>query len=132
MKCGNKPLSISLPIEQQERRLKFNQTQWKSHVKEKLLHSLIIEQAEQTPNAWAILSSRENLTYKQLMNRVYPLAYHLQQQGAQSNQLIAILMKKGWEQVVACLAILISGAAYLPLDIDSPYDRLFINSRIKC
>ena len=58
------------------------------------------------------------------MNRVYSLAYRLQQQDVQSNQFIAILMKKGWEQVVACLAILISGAAYLPLDIDSPYDRL--------
>ncbi|MHC5732438.1 MAG: AMP-binding protein, partial [Nostoc sp.] len=83
-----------------------------------------MEQAEQTPHAWSILSSHENLTYEQLMNRVYSLAYHLQQQGVQSNQLIAILMKKGWEQIVACLAILLSGAAYLPLDIDSPYDRL--------
>ncbi|UJR24335.1 hypothetical protein I4U23_027302 [Adineta vaga] len=79
---------------------------------------------QQTPDAWAILSSTESLTYKQLMNRVYSLAYHLQQQGGQPNQLIAILMRKGWEQVVACLAILVAGAAYLPLDIDSPQDRL--------
>jgi hypothetical protein len=119
-----KPLSLSLTNDQEERRLSFNQTQWESHVKEKLLHSLIVEQAKQTPDAWAILSSRQNLTYKQLMNHVYPLAYHLQQQEVRSNQLIAILMKKGWEQVVACLAILMAGAAYLPLDIDSPYDRL--------
>ncbi|CAF1523383.1 unnamed protein product, partial [Rotaria sordida] len=37
---------------------------------------------------------------------------------------IAILMEKGWEQIVACLAILLSGAAYLPLDVDAPNDRL--------
>ncbi|CAF1513875.1 unnamed protein product, partial [Adineta steineri] len=61
----------------------------------------------------------------QLMNRVYSLAYHLQQQHEiNSNQPIAIVMKKGWEQIVACLAILVSGGAYLPLDVDSPYDRL--------
>ncbi|CAF4130464.1 unnamed protein product, partial [Adineta steineri] len=33
-------------------------------------------------------------------------------------------MTKGWEQIVACLAILVSGGVYLPLDVDSPYDRL--------
>ncbi|CAF1209790.1 unnamed protein product [Adineta steineri] len=120
-----KPICVSLPSEQQERRLDFNQTQWGSNVKDKLLHSLVIKQAELTPNALAILSSQVNLTYRQLMNRVYSLAYHLQQQHEiKSNQLIAILMTKGWEQVVACLAILVLGGAYLPLDVDSPYNRL--------
>ncbi|CAF3869628.1 unnamed protein product [Adineta steineri] len=120
------PIFIPLPSEQQERRLDFNQTQWESNIKEKLLHSLVIKQAELTPNALAIVSSQVNLTYEQLLNRVYSLAYHLQQQHEmKSNQLIAILMTKGWEQIVACLAILVSGSAYLPLDIDSPYDRLF-------
>ncbi|CAF4314321.1 unnamed protein product, partial [Adineta steineri] len=115
---------VSLPSEQQKQRLDFNQTQWQSNVQDKLLHSLVIKQAELTPNALAILSSQLNLTYRQLMSRVYSLAYHLQQQQTYTNQLIAILMKKGWEQVVACLATLVSGGAYLPLDIDSPYDRL--------
>ncbi|UJR18561.1 hypothetical protein I4U23_005468 [Adineta vaga] len=120
-----KPLSISLPIKQLERRVDFNQTQWKSNVKEQLLHSFVIEQAQQIPQAWAVCTTSQNLTYEQLMNRVYSLAYYLQQQhDIQSNQLIGILMKKGWEQVVACLSILISGGAFLPLDIDSPYDRL--------
>jgi amino acid adenylation domain-containing protein len=119
-----KPVSISLPPNQKDKLLNFNQTQWNSNIKEKLLHLLVIEQAEKISEAWAILSSRENLTYQQLMNRVYSLAYYLQKQRPQSNQLIAILMEKGWEQIVACLAILLVGAAYLPLDIDSPYDRL--------
>ncbi|CAF0780319.1 unnamed protein product [Adineta steineri] len=118
------PIFVPLPSEQQERRLDFNQTQWESNVKDKLLHSLVIKQAELTPNALAIISSQLNLTYRQLMDRVYSLAYHLQQQQTDSNQLISILMKKGWEQVVACLAVLVSGGAYLPLDIDSPHDRL--------
>ncbi|CAF3951285.1 unnamed protein product, partial [Adineta steineri] len=120
-----KPIFVPLPSEQQERRLDFNQTQWQSNVKDRLIHSLVIKQAELTPNALAIISSQVNLTYRQLMNRVYSLAYRLQQQQQiYSNQLIAILMKKGWEQVVSCLAILVLGGAYLPLDVDSPYDRL--------
>ncbi|CAF1486244.1 unnamed protein product, partial [Adineta steineri] len=120
-----KPIFVSLPSEQQARRFDFNQTQWELNVKDKLLHSLVIKQAELTPNALAILSSQINLTYGQLMSRVYSLTYRLQQQQqTYSNQLIAILMTKGWEQIVACLAILVSGGAYLPLDIDAPYNRL--------
>ncbi|CAF2882271.1 unnamed protein product [Rotaria sp. Silwood2] len=119
-----KTITVSLSPDQQLRRHIFLQTNWETPAKHKTLHALVNEQAERTPDAWAVLSSRGNLTYKQLMNRAYSLAYQLEQQGAQSNQLIAILMEKGWEQIVACLAILLSGAAYLPLDIDSPHDRL--------
>ncbi|CAF0982682.1 unnamed protein product [Adineta steineri] len=117
--------SVSLPVGQLQRRFNFIETQWKSGMNTQLLHTSVIHQAQQTPNTWAIISSQENLTYQQLMNRVYSLAYHLQQQhDMNSNQIIAILIKKGWEQIVACLAILVSGGAYLPLDVDSPYDRL--------
>jgi amino acid adenylation domain-containing protein len=118
------PVFISLTAEQQRRRLAFNETTWKPNVKANLLHIMVIEQAERTPNAWAVFSSRGNLTYKQLMNRSHSLAHHLRLHGAQSNQLFVILMQKGWEQIVACLAVLVSGAAYLPLDIDAPHDRL--------
>ncbi|CAF1410830.1 unnamed protein product, partial [Adineta steineri] len=119
------PISILLPVGQLQRRFMFTETKWTCRMETQLLHTLVIDQAQQAPNTWAIISSQENLTYEQLMNRVYSLAYHLQQQHEiNSNQPIAILMKKGWEQIVACLAILVSGGAYLPLDVDSPYDRL--------
>jgi amino acid adenylation domain-containing protein len=118
------PVFISLPIEQLQRRVAYVNTKWDPNIESKLLHALVIEQAQRAPNTLAIQSSRKNLTYKQLMDHAYSLAYHLKQQGVQSNQLIAILMKKGWEQIIGCLAILLSGGAYLPLDIDSPYDRL--------
>lgn len=119
-----KPIMVPLPMEQEERRVPFNQTECKIDAKSNSLHRNIVEQAEKTPEAWAIFSSRRNLTYGELLNRANSLANYLRGQGAESNTLIAIVMKKGWEQVVACLAILITGAAYLPLDIDSPDDRL--------
>ncbi|CAF3911367.1 unnamed protein product, partial [Adineta steineri] len=118
-------VAILLPVGQLQRRSNFIETKRKSEIETQLLHTLVIDQAQQTPDTWAIISSQESLTYEQLMNRVYSLAYHLQQQHEiNSNQPVAILMKKGWEQIVACLAILVSGGAYLPLDVDSPYDRL--------
>ncbi|CAF1616881.1 unnamed protein product, partial [Didymodactylos carnosus] len=117
-----KPVTLVLSEDQNQRRLLYNDTKWKreSH----LLHELVIEQAERAGDAWAIRSTRENLTYQQLLLRVYPLAHCLRQRGAKPNQLIAIIMEKGWEQVVACLSILVSGAAYLPLDVDLPIERI--------
>nr|ACD54728.1 non-ribosomal peptide synthetase, NRPS-like protein [Adineta vaga] len=120
----HEPVILSIPIDQHERRLAFNQTKWTPEVENKLLHTLISKQAAQVLNAPAVFSSRGNLTYEQLMNYTYSLANHLREHGAQNNQLIAIFMEKGWEQIVACLAVLFSGAAFLPLDIDSPQERL--------
>ncbi|CAF2829448.1 unnamed protein product [Rotaria sp. Silwood2] len=119
-----KPIVPVLPYEQQKRRRLFLETEWKINEDHRLLHAMIAAQAEKRPDDWAVLSSRGNLTYKELMNHAYTLAYYLQQQSVKPNQLIAILMQKGWEQIVACLAILLSGSAYLPLDIDAPNDRL--------
>ncbi|EGH49510.1 amino acid adenylation, partial [Pseudomonas syringae pv. pisi str. 1704B] len=40
----------------------------------------------------------------------------LQRRGVVPNQLVAVVMERGWEQVVATLAIQYAGGAYLPLD----------------
>jgi amino acid adenylation domain-containing protein len=46
--------------------------------------------------------------------------------GAQPNRLIAIVMEKSWEQVVAAAAVLEAGAAYLPVDPDLPRERRWL------
>ncbi|ERT03853.1 amino acid adenylation domain protein, partial [Lyngbya aestuarii BL J] len=51
------------------------------------------------------------------------LAKQLQKLGVSSNQLVAIIMEKGWEQVVAALGILAAGAAYVPIDPQLPKER---------
>ena len=55
------------------------------------------------------------------MNR---LAHWLRAFGARPNQLVAVVMNKGWEQLVAVQAILTAGAAYVPLDPYLPQERL--------
>ncbi|CAF4565110.1 unnamed protein product [Rotaria socialis] len=120
----HQPYKFSLSLSQQEHRFAFNSTKWDTRRQDTLLHELIIEQAERTPHALAVLSSRRTFTYRELMSRVYSMANYLHQQMATHHQFIAILMEKGWEQIVACLAILMCGVAYLPLDIDSPDDRI--------
>jgi len=52
------------------------------------------------------------------------LAARLRAEGVKPGQLVAVVLEKGWLQVVATLAILESGAAYLPVDPAVPADRL--------
>ncbi|AFZ33305.1 non-ribosomal peptide synthetase (plasmid) [Gloeocapsa sp. PCC 7428] len=86
------------------------------------LHTLFFAQVTQNPHKQAVVTSTLNLTYQQLSDRVYNLAAKLQQLGVEPNQLVAVVMDKGWEQVVAVLGILTAGAAYVPID-PHPCDR---------
>ncbi|MFB4390722.1 MULTISPECIES: amino acid adenylation domain-containing protein [unclassified Pseudomonas] len=88
-----------------------------------LMHALFERQALATPGACAVLGSRE-LSYGQLRQEARHLAAHLQAQGVQPNRLVAVVMERGWEQVVATLAILYAGGAYLPIDPSLPAARL--------
>ncbi|NEQ47690.1 MAG: amino acid adenylation domain-containing protein [Leptolyngbya sp. SIOISBB] len=90
---------------------------------EPLLHTLFFEQAQQQPDHPAVIARDLTLTYGELYQSVLQLAYHLRQQGVQPNQLVAVAMTKGWESVVATLAILTAGAAYVPIDPTLPQER---------
>ncbi|MEM9272243.1 MAG: amino acid adenylation domain-containing protein [Cyanobacteria bacterium P01_F01_bin.143] len=87
------------------------------------LHSLFIKQVGVCANSPAIISSERTLTYKELYDRANGLAHQLRDLGATPNSLVAIIMSKGWEQIVGVLGILISGAAYLPIDPTLPQER---------
>jgi amino acid adenylation domain-containing protein len=87
------------------------------------LQSLFAERAWQAPDAPAVLSHRRDLSYGELARRGQALGHRLRGLGARPNQLVAVVMEKGWEQVVAVLGILESGAAYLPIDAALPQQR---------
>lgn len=92
-------------------------------------HSLCIDQLFQLsvdsyPEKIALISSNRCFTYTDLQIRANQLSNYLLEYGNKSNELIAIIMEKGWEQVLACLGILGAGFAYLPIDPDLPRDRI--------
>jgi natural product biosynthesis luciferase-like monooxygenase protein/amino acid adenylation domain-containing protein len=89
-----------------------------------LLHELFTHQARLQPNALAIITPTFRLTYGKLEAAAVAFAYELRHQGVQPNQLVAVVMEKGWEQVVAVLGILIAGGAYLPIDASLPQERI--------
>ncbi|NEO73075.1 non-ribosomal peptide synthetase, partial [Moorena sp. SIO3H5] len=110
-----------LPPPQLTQRLQVNETH--APVSEETLHSLFVKQVQQRPEAIALITPKRTLTYQELYTEAYALGQQVQQLGATPNTLVAVLMEKGWEQIVAVLGILMAGAAYLPIDAALPQER---------
>ncbi|HEX5727109.1 MAG TPA: amino acid adenylation domain-containing protein, partial [Longimicrobiaceae bacterium] len=88
------------------------------------IHALFEVQAARTPDAVAVRFEEESLTYAELDARANRLAHHLAGLGAAPEARVGICVDRSAEMVVAMLAVLKSGAAYLPLDPSYPADRL--------
>src|SRR6185436_7675407 len=91
---------------------------------EGLLHRPFLERAAAAPERPAVISRRRTLTYGELDRLSERVARWLREAGARPGRLVAITMEKGWEQVVAAIAVLRAGAAYVPVDPSLPGERL--------
>lgn len=91
---------------------------------ERCIHDLFATQAARTPDAPAIIFGAQRLSYAELDRRADSLARRLREHGAAHETLVALLMERSIEQIVSVLAILKAGAAYVPLDLAQPRERL--------
>jgi len=110
-----------LPLSHQKLWQSFNNT--KVPNSGEMLHTLFFTQVNTRPQKIAVIAPQRTLTYLELAQLSQQLAYQLRQMGAKPNQLVGVVMEKGWEQVVAVLGILIAGAAYVPIDPVLPESR---------
>ena len=95
----------------------------------KSLHNLFEEKAEQIPDIIAVVGPSRNeknmqITYRELNIWANQLAHYLQKLGAKTESLVGVLMERSLEMVVGLLAIIKSGAAYVPLDPEYPQERI--------
>ncbi|HET7228484.1 MAG TPA: amino acid adenylation domain-containing protein [Longimicrobium sp.] len=88
------------------------------------IHHLFARQAARTPQAVAVVYGDDALTYRELDERANRLAHHLAALGAGPEMPVALCVERSTAMLVAMLAILKSGAAYLPLDPAYPRGRL--------
>ncbi|GAA3069847.1 hypothetical protein GCM10010464_37650 [Pseudonocardia yunnanensis] len=88
------------------------------------LLDLIEAQAARTPDATAVVDERTELTYAQLCERARGLAGRLAARGAGPDRVVAVAVPRSAELMVALLGVLGAGAAYLPVDLDHPADRI--------
>ncbi|MBN3346594.1 B12-binding domain-containing radical SAM protein [Clostridium botulinum] len=101
----------------------FNNNKFK-YDKGKTITSAFEEQVEKTPDSIALEFNEKKITYKELNNRANQLAYYLRKKGAKKDKVIGIMMERSIEMYVSILGILKSGAAYLPIDMGTPADRV--------
>jgi len=80
--------------------------------------------AAENPNAPAVATATETLFYIELEAQSNALARHLQSLGATRDTLVALVLERSPEFVIAALATWKAGAAYLPLDPSSPPERI--------
>ncbi|RUM98228.1 amino acid adenylation domain-containing protein [Pseudaminobacter arsenicus] len=88
------------------------------------LAALIEAKMRATPDAPALVHEDTTLSYADLDRRTAALAAELKRQGAGRDRIVAVALPRSVELVVALVASLRAGAAYLPLDLDNPPQRL--------
>jgi amino acid adenylation domain-containing protein len=91
---------------------------------EQTVHTAFLHRAEKMPPAIALKFGDSTMDYGTLNRRANQLAHHLFSLGAGPQVLVAVCLERSAELIVTLLAILKTGAAYLPLDANEPDARL--------
>ncbi|HET9380237.1 MAG TPA: non-ribosomal peptide synthase/polyketide synthase [Streptomyces sp.] len=91
---------------------------------QRTLADAFAERAARTPDAPAVSAGAEHLTYRQLDERANRLARLLIEAGAGPERFVALALPRTADLVAALLAVLKSGAAYLPVDPGHPAERI--------
>ncbi|WP_236142630.1 non-ribosomal peptide synthetase [Nostoc sp. CMAA1605] len=112
---------LTTPEKKQLLEWNYTQSDYPHHA---TLHQLFEQQVESFPDALALISQPENLTYQQLNQKVNQLAHYLIKLGVTTETLVAICLERSVDMIIAILAILKAGGAYLPLDPNYPVERL--------
>jgi amino acid adenylation domain-containing protein len=95
-----------------------------AHIPDVCVHTLVEAQARRNPDRVAVADRGVELSYGELDVRADTLARHLAALGAGPDRPIAVLLERGADLILAQLATLKAGAAYLPLDPQYPWPRL--------
>jgi amino acid adenylation domain-containing protein len=95
-------------------------TQYERHA---CVHDIFETQAAKTPSAVALAWEDGEMTYRELNHRANLLAARLEEVGAGADAVVGLCLERSMEMIVSLLAILKTGAAYLPLDPANPSVR---------
>ncbi|WP_285769427.1 non-ribosomal peptide synthetase [Peribacillus sp. SI8-4] len=115
-------VDLLLPEERQQVLLEWNETE--TELPTVPLPRLFEEQVRKTPDWPAVIDDNEVLTYKDLNGRVNQLSHLLLEKGLGPEKFVAIALTRSVDMVISMLAVLKTGAAYLPIDPDYPSDRI--------
>jgi amino acid adenylation domain-containing protein len=118
-------LDLPLLTESEQQTLLFN---WNNtatdYPQDKCIHELFEAQVEKMPDAIAVVFENQQLSYRELNARANQLAHYLQKLGVKPEVLVGICVERSLEMSIAILGILKAGAAYVPIDVNYPRERI--------
>ena len=91
---------------------------------ERSYHGLFREQVARTPDNLALQFKDDSYTYRQLDEKTDSLATLLRANGVDFETIVPIMLERSAEMIIAAIAVMKAGGAYLPLDIKYPQARL--------
>ena len=109
--------------EKNELLYKFNST-YSKYPKDKTICQLFEEQVARVPAKIAISFNDDELTYGELNEKANQLARVLINHGVKKESIVGMLTTHSTETIIGILAVLKAGGAYLPIDPDSPDNRI--------
>ncbi|GGK04486.1 hypothetical protein GCM10010123_38040 [Pilimelia anulata] len=92
-------------------------------VPDELVQDGFLRHAAAAPDRVAVITPSAELTYGELHRRAVRVANWLRERGAAPDRPVAVVLDRGWEQVVAAYGVLLAGAPYLPIDAAAPAAR---------
>ena len=122
---GKRLADISAVTYSEKQRLlySFNDTAV-NYPKDKCVHALFEKQVERTPDKTAVVACDRTLTYRELNEQANRIAHGLIDQGVKPGDIVAFALPRRSYLIAAMFGILKAGAAYLPIDLEYPQDRI--------
>lgn len=89
-----------------------------------VIQTIFEQQANKCGNKIAAIYKQDKLTYKMLNEKANQVAHYLKQQGIQTNECVGLMLKPSVELLVGMLGIIKAGAAYMPINLNYPKERI--------
>lgn len=103
--------------------MKFNDN--KSEVPEQIcVHELFERQVKNKPDRTALIFEEKNISYQELDLMTNSLAHYLRENGVKRNDIVPIMAVRNWRMIVAMMAVLKAGGAFMLIAPDCPKDRI--------
>ena len=112
-----------LSDEEREELAGWNRTE-KEYGERGCIHELIEEQVKRSPDGVAVVYEQEQVSYEELNRQANIWAHRLRREGVGPETVVGVHLERSVELVVALLAVMKAGGAYLPLDPGYPEQRL--------
>jgi amino acid adenylation domain-containing protein len=91
--------------------------------REHCLHRIFELQAQARPSAIAVTDGDVRMSYSELNARANRLAHYLLRHGVEAETRVAICLQRSWRMIVAMLAVVKAGCAYVPIAPEAPVER---------